>query len=365
MQENTFDGVSFTDYSALEINEIFYYPSNSSHEFIEIKNTGNSLMDMTDLSIVGVNYTFPNNAIIVPGGFLVVARDYSAFSSYYGFNPDGSWGAQDFLSNSGEDLKLVDLFGNVIDQVNYRSSSPWDSGASNSNRSLALKLGGLNNAQAQNWSVQFPNFTPKAENIFDSDGDGIPDGSDQCPNLNDNLIGTSCNDGNVCTTGEIYDSNCNCSGGVTQDSDNDGFCDAIDNCPGFDNGLIGTNCNDGNACTVGEVYNASCGCSGGVYLDSDNDGVCDANDICPGNDDNIDLNNNGIPDGCENCPNYITENSQNVINTDQKANINIQTNGWVPNGVNVQYQAGASIDLNPEFEVNLGAVFEAKIDVCN
>lgn len=41
--------------------------------------------------------------------------------------------------------------------------------------------------------------------------------------------------------------------------------------------------------------------------DADGDGVCDTFDICPGFDDNIDVNENGIPDGCEqplvdNCP---------------------------------------------------------------
>jgi hypothetical protein len=43
-----------------------------------------------------------------------------------------------------------------------------------------------------------------------------------------------------------------------------------------------------------EVLSSS-GCS-----DSDNDGVCDSDDQCPGFDDTIDLNGNGIPDGCEN-----------------------------------------------------------------
>ncbi|MEZ4686243.1 MAG: NPCBM/NEW2 domain-containing protein [Bacteroidia bacterium] len=33
--------------------------------------------------------------------------------------------------------------------------------------------------------------------------------------------------------------------------------------------------------------------------DSDGDGVCDDNDLCPGFDDKQDLNNDGIPDGCE------------------------------------------------------------------
>ena len=40
-------------------------------------------------------------------------------------------------------------------------------------------------------------------------------------------VGTSCNDGDVCTTGDAYDSNCNCVG-TFQDSDGDGICDAND-----------------------------------------------------------------------------------------------------------------------------------------
>jgi Metallo-peptidase family M12/Thrombospondin type 3 repeat len=35
------------------------------------------------------------------------------------------------------------------------------------------------------------------------------------------------------------------------------------------------------------------------FSDDDGDGVCNANDECPGGDDNIDTNNNGIPDFCD------------------------------------------------------------------
>ena len=41
-----------------------------------------------------------------------------------------------------------------------------------------------------------------------------------------------------------------------------------------------------------------------VQSDSDGDGVLDVDDQCPGFDDNIDNNNNGIPDGCENSMTY-------------------------------------------------------------
>jgi len=38
----------------------------------------------------------------------------------------------------------------------------------------------------------------------------------------------TCDDGNDCTTGETYNANCNCTGGISQDADNDGVCAALD-----------------------------------------------------------------------------------------------------------------------------------------
>lgn len=47
----------------------------------------------------------------------------------------------------------------------------------------------------------------------------------------------------------------------------------------------GAPCEDGNLCTSGETYDQNCNCTGGVYTDNDNDGVCvgedgDDNDEC-------------------------------------------------------------------------------------
>ncbi len=48
-----------------------------------------------------------------------------------------------------------------------------------------------------------------------------------CPNVNCSTGGLPCNDNNVCTINDTYDSNCNCYG-IEQDSDGDGICDVLD-----------------------------------------------------------------------------------------------------------------------------------------
>ena len=137
-------------------------------------------------------------------------------------------------------------------------------------------------------------------------------------------VGTACDDGNACTTNDVYDASCNCAGTPLSDSDNDGVCDANDICPGgndsvdtdgdgtpdfcdtCNDNLVGTACNDGDDCTTNDVYDADCNCAG-VSADSDNDGICDAVDVCPGGDDLLDANGNGQPDACEvTCINQTT-----------------------------------------------------------
>ncbi|RZW42485.1 MAG: T9SS type A sorting domain-containing protein [Flavobacteriaceae bacterium] len=75
-----------------------------------------------------------------------------------------------------------------------------------------------------------------------------------------------------------------CPDGECEDSDADGICDSDDVCPGFDDTID----LDGNGIPDG------CDCE-----DSDADGVCDTDDVCPGFDDSIDSDGDGIPDGCD------------------------------------------------------------------
>jgi hypothetical protein len=114
----------------------------------------------------------------------------------------------------------------------------------------------------------------------DSDGDGVPDGSDLCS-------GTA--------PGEVVDDD-GCSG-TQRDSDNDGVADAFDLCPNTPAGEA--------------VDELGCGPS---QVDSDGDGVVDSIDQCPNTpegeevgddgctDAERDTDNDGVPDAIDNCP---------------------------------------------------------------
>ncbi|MEO1260363.1 MAG: carbohydrate-binding protein [Bacteroidota bacterium] len=154
---------------------------------------------------------------------------------------------------------------------------------------------------------------------LDEDGDGIPDDCDTC---NENLIGTPCDDGNVCTILDVYISGCDCDG-LYIDSDSDGVCNILDQCEGHDDNLDidsdgipdacddcdnlntpGTPCDDGDLCTINDVYDAECNCVG-VFEDTDNDSVCDYFDRCEGYDDLADADADAIPNACDNCDDVV------------------------------------------------------------
>jgi hypothetical protein len=74
--------------------------------------------------------------------------------------------------------------------------------------------------------------------------------------------GQSCNDGDPCTENDILDADCNCSGTAVDDSDGDGVCDAEDACPDLDDRLVGQPCDDGDPDTADDRYRTDCSCQG-------------------------------------------------------------------------------------------------------
>jgi len=79
------------------------------------------------------------------------------------------------------------------------------------------------------------------------------------------------------------------------DTDNDGICDDIDTCDNLDNALIGTSCNDGNSNTINDTWQSTCECAGTPTCtpgatDTDADGICDVEDKDDDNDGILDEN---------------------------------------------------------------------------
>ena len=132
--------------------------------------------------------------------------------------------------------------------------------------------------------------------------------SDQCV-ASPKVDGTSCDDGQFCTTNNIcmagicgFGTPIDCS--YLDDQCNVGICDEVsDQCVADPNPKEGISCNDGDVCTIGDTCQLGV-CSGILdETDSDNDGILDCTDPCP-NDPNNDADNDGVCGDVDNCPNF-------------------------------------------------------------
>ncbi len=110
----------------LRITEIMYNPSGGSQfEFIELKNDGETAINLADMTFEGIGFTFsPGTPPLLPGEFIVLVSDPDGFSRRY---PDvvfdGVYTRQ--LSNAGEKITLKDHQGNVVISVAYDDENGW------------------------------------------------------------------------------------------------------------------------------------------------------------------------------------------------------------------------------------------------
>ncbi|RME25126.1 MAG: hypothetical protein D6806_08445 [Deltaproteobacteria bacterium] len=124
--------------------------------------------------------------------------------------------------------------------------------------------------------------------LQDSDGDGIVDSDDNCPDLPNPDQADSDSDG----LGDACDP---CPRG--NDTDSDGLCDGEDNCPQQPNPSQEDADGDG----AGDACDA---CPADPANDADGDGVCGPQDNCPSsyNPDQEDADSDGLGDACDRCP---------------------------------------------------------------
>ena len=149
-----------------------------------------------------------------------------------------------------------------------------------------------------------------ADPIGDSDGDGIANGMDNCPNVSNadqanadgDLLGDVCDN---CPSvinndqADVIDGGDGV-GDACDDEDGDGDVDALDNCWDIPNGnQLDTDSDD-----YGDVCDNCPMDSNDNQLNSDGDNIGDACDVCPAitDQDQNDEDNDTVGDVCDNCP---------------------------------------------------------------
>jgi CotH kinase protein/Lamin Tail Domain len=94
-------------------------------EFIEFFNAGSSTIPLINLTIQGIDYTFPGGEL-APGKYLVLVEDFAAFEKVYGTSVAGVMGEyKGKLKGTGERITISDNYGFPIAEVDYNDKSPW------------------------------------------------------------------------------------------------------------------------------------------------------------------------------------------------------------------------------------------------
>jgi len=135
------------------ITEIMYNPpSTDVLEYIELYNNDNQHVHLAGFSFAqGVVYTFPSNAFLNPGEYLIVAVDSVLFEQEFGI-PAFQW-TSGALNNAGETLELRDAAGNMVDIVTYLPTAPWPTTPDGTGPSLELCDVDADNNVAANWNA--------------------------------------------------------------------------------------------------------------------------------------------------------------------------------------------------------------------
>lgn len=175
------------------INEIMYSPisHDSDDEFIELFNRGGSTVNLGGWRLTGgIGFTFPANAAVPGGGYLVIARNAARLISRYpNLNANNTVG--DFngsLANGGERIALAmpdpafTTNGNVIttninyvvmDEVAYRDGGRWGRWSDGGGSSLELIDARNDNRLAANWAdsdetIKAPWTTVEVRGVLDN-----------------------------------------------------------------------------------------------------------------------------------------------------------------------------------------------------
>ena len=117
--------------SGILVSELMYHPDSSqtAGEWLELYNPLEVSVNLSGLYFKDADYfnryEFPFNAVLEPGGYLILARDSVRFRQEFP-EADNVYGPLEFgFSNAGERLALFNYVGDTIAYVVYDDEFPW------------------------------------------------------------------------------------------------------------------------------------------------------------------------------------------------------------------------------------------------
>jgi hypothetical protein len=118
------------DFRDIKITEINYHPldqgiiDNKDLEFLELKNTGTSTLDIGGLEFIeGIKFRFPPETPLRPNEFIVLASNSNSFTDYYNIIPFGEYSGQ--LEDNGEQIVLISAEKDTIISFSYSNNPGW------------------------------------------------------------------------------------------------------------------------------------------------------------------------------------------------------------------------------------------------
>ena len=164
------------DLSPVKVTEIHYHPANPSEveaaingawqdgdfEFLELRNTSGSALDLSGAYFEGITFTFPAGTSIGAQGYLVLARNAAAFAARNpGISVAGVY--QGNLANEGERITFRRSDAQRVFFVDYDDALPWPVWAASFGHSL-ININLTDNPNIpQNWRASpFKHGSPAA-----------------------------------------------------------------------------------------------------------------------------------------------------------------------------------------------------------
>jgi len=152
------------------INEINYRspPDFDPGEWIEILNNSPQLINISGWffqdSNINNRFTIPSGITLLPGAYLVLANDTTAFHNLYPSVTNFTGEFHFNLNNDGESLHLFNPAGFLIDSLHYSNQYPWPTTPDGNGPTLALIDPRQDNANPLNWTTSSGHGTPGTSN---------------------------------------------------------------------------------------------------------------------------------------------------------------------------------------------------------